>query len=63
MAGSDPIQTLRDLGERSGRVHLKDITAQGIRFDGWVLVERNRRQEDYEASARNMRQYLKEFSY
>ncbi len=90
--GSDPVQTIRDLGERCRYIHLKDIdlemAAAGMRgqsfcdlgtgdldlpgvmqaleemgFDGWVMVERDRRVEDYAQSARNMRQALRNLGY
>ena len=34
-----------------------------IGFDGWVMVERDRRVEDYAQSARNMRQALRDLGY
>jgi sugar phosphate isomerase/epimerase len=92
MCGSDPIQTLYDLGERCGFIHLKDIemdmAKQGIKgpsfcnlgegdldlpgvmqalhdihFDGWVIVERDRRVDDYLDSAQKMREVLRGMGY
>ena len=92
MCGSDPVQTIRDLGDRCRCIHLKDIememAEQGIKgpsfcdlgegdldltgamqaledigFDGWVIVERDRRVDDYVQSARKMRQVLRDMGY
>jgi inosose dehydratase len=93
LCGSDPVQTIRDLGERCRYVHLKDIdlelaampemkgkcfcdlgtggldllgvmrALEDIDFDGWVMVERDQRVEDYVQSARNMRDVLRRLSF
>jgi sugar phosphate isomerase/epimerase len=92
MCGSDPIQTLRDLGDRCGFIHLKDIemdmARKGIKgpsfcdlgdgdldlpgvmkalheihFEGWVIVERDRRVDDYVGSAQKMRGVLRDLGY
>ena len=93
LCGSDPIQTIRDLGERCAYIHLKDIDPEAvgkadkggdsfwdlgtgaldlpgvmealevIGFDGWVMVERDGRVDDYVQSARNMRQALHDLGY
>jgi sugar phosphate isomerase/epimerase len=93
LCGSDPVQTIRDLGERCRYVHLKDIRPErvgkrpgagekfcelgtgaldlkgvlqvlaAIRYEGWIMVERDSREPDYIASARNMRSVLKKLGY
>jgi inosose dehydratase len=93
LCGSDPVQTIRDLGERVRYVHLKDIrpervgqkhapgekfcelgrgaldlpgvikALEGIRFEGWIMVERDSREPDYVASARAMRAVVRRFGY
>jgi len=92
ICGSDPVQTIRDLGDRCGYVHLKDydpaLVAQGLKgpsfvelgtgafdlpgamqaledigYTGWVMVERDRRVDDYVQSAHNMRRVLSELGY
>jgi sugar phosphate isomerase/epimerase len=90
LCGSDSVQTIRDLGERCGYVHLKDIVPdkvgvhknipnkfiglgkgaidipgvltalEEIGYNNWIMVERDNRVEDYEQSAREMREYLRE---
>ena len=89
LCGSDPVQTIRDLGGRCRYIHLKDIPAhrinnkhapgekfcelgtgaldlvgvikalEDIRYEGWIMVERDSREPDYVRSARNMRGVLK----
>lgn len=89
LCGSDPVQTIRDLGERCRYLHLKDIrpervgrkqgagekfcelgkgaldlpgvlqALEDIRYEGWLMVERDSREPDYVASARNMRATLR----
>lgn len=91
LCGSDPVQTIRDLGERCRYLHLKDIrpervgrkhgagekfcelgtgaldlpgvikALQDIRYDGWIMVERDSREPDYVASARRMRETVRRF--
>src|SRR5688572_20547955 len=91
LCGSDPVQTIRDLGSRCRYVHLKDIPAhrvgnrnapgekfcelgtgaldlsgviealEEIRYEGWIMVERDSREPDYVQSARNMRAVLRRF--
>jgi sugar phosphate isomerase/epimerase len=93
LCGSDPVQTIRDLGQRCRYVHLKDIrpermgkkygpgekfcelgtgaldlkgvlaALEQIRYEGWIMVERDSREPDYVASARNMRQVLEKSGY
>lgn len=90
LCGSDPVQTILDLGERCKHVHLKDLdpaavgshvldgelfwelgtgaldlagvldALKSIGFSGWLMVERDRRMDDYAASARRMRGALRE---
>jgi len=38
-------------------------TLEDIGFDGWVMVERDRRVDDYVQSARNMQQALRRLGY
>ncbi len=89
LSGSDPVQTIRDLGSRCRYLHLKDLpahrvgqrTAPGekfcelgtgaldlpgvlraleeIRYEGWIMVERDSREPDYVQSAKNMRAVLR----
>jgi sugar phosphate isomerase/epimerase len=89
LCGSDPVQTLRDLGQRCRYLHLKDIrpervgvkhapgekfcelgtgaldlagvlqALEDIRYNGWIMVERDSRERDYIQSARNMREVLR----
>ncbi|MDO8542063.1 MAG: sugar phosphate isomerase/epimerase [Opitutaceae bacterium] len=91
LCGSDPVQTIRDLGRRCRYIHLKDLPAhrinnkhapgekfcelgtgaldlagvikalEDIRYEGWIMVERDSREPDYVRSARNMRAVLKKF--
>ena len=91
LCGSDPVQTIRDLGNRCRYLHLKDIPAhrvgnkhapgekfcelgtgaldlsgvikalEDIRFEGWIMVERDSREPDYIQSAKNMRSVLRRF--
>lgn len=91
LCGSDPVQTIRDLGERCRYVHLKDIrpervgkkkgtgekfcelgtgaldlpgvikALEEIRYDGWIMIERDNRVPDYIASAKAMRATLRRF--
>lgn len=91
LCGSDPVQTIRDLGSRCRYVHLKDLPAsrvnnknapgekfcelgagaldlpgviralEAIRYEGWIMVERDSREPDYIQSARNMRAVLRRF--
>ncbi len=91
LCGSDPVQTIRDLGERCRYVHLKDLPAhrvgnkdgagekfcelgtgaldlpgviralEAIRYEGWIMVERDSREPDYVRSAENMRAVLRRF--
>ena len=93
LCGSDPVETIRDLGERCRYVHLKDLdpasvgdadkggpnfwelgtgvldlpgvmdALEEIGFSGWIMVERDCRVEDYEQSACNMRQVLRDLGY
>jgi sugar phosphate isomerase/epimerase len=93
LCGSDPVQTIRDLGERCRYLHLKDIVPdrvgkkhapgpkfcelgtgaldlpgvikalEDIRYDGWIMVERDSREPDYVASARRMREVVRRFGY
>lgn len=92
MCGSDPVATIRDLGDRCFCIHLKDIemhmveqgargqsfcdlgdgdldldgvldAVRAINFTGWMIVERDRRVEDYLASARKMRRVLADRGY
>lgn len=93
LCGSDPVQTIRELGERCRYVHLKDIrpdrvgkkyapgekfcelgtgaldlpavikALEGIRYEGWIMIERDSREADYVASAKNMRATLRRFGY
>jgi sugar phosphate isomerase/epimerase len=93
LCGSDPVQTIRDLGERCRYVHLKDIrpervgtkhetgekfcelgtgaldlpavirALEDIRYEGWIMIERDSREPDYVASAKNMRATLRRFGY
>jgi sugar phosphate isomerase/epimerase len=88
LCGSDPVQTIRDLGSRCRYLHLKDLPAsrvgnrfapgekfcelgtgaldlpgvvqalEDIRYEGWIMVERDSREPDYVQSARNMRAVL-----
>ena len=52
-----------DLG--TGDLDLPGVmqTLKEIDSDGWVMVERDRRVEDYAQSARNMRQALRDLGY
>lgn len=89
LCGSDPVRTIRDLGERCRYIHLKDIRPQmvgkrtrkgekfcelgtgaldlkgvlnalvDIDYTGWIMVERDSREQDYVQSAKNMRAVLK----
>lgn len=89
LCGSDPVQTIRDLGERCRYLHLKDIrpervgkkhapgekfcelgkgaldlpgvirALEDIRYEGWIMVERDSREPDYPGSARAMRETLR----
>ena len=89
LCGSDPVRTIRDLGERCGYVHLKDLDPSKagtfekggasfwelgtgcldprgvmdalaeVGYDGWIMVERDRRVPDPVRSARNMRAALR----
>lgn len=91
LCGSDPVQTIRDLGSRCRYLHLKDLPAhrvgnrtapgekfcelgtgaldlpgvlralEDIRYEGWIMVERDSRERDYVQSARNMRAVLRQF--
>lgn len=91
LCGSDPVQTIRDLGSRCRYLHLKDLPAhrvnnrhavgekfcelgtgaldlrgvvkalEEIRYEGWIMVERDSRERDYVQSARNMRAVLQRF--
>jgi sugar phosphate isomerase/epimerase len=91
LCGSDPVQTIRDLGNRCRYLHLKDIPAnrvgnkyaagekfcelgtgvldlpgvikalEDIRYEGWIMVERDSREPDYVQSAKNMRAVLRRF--
>ncbi len=93
LCGSDPVQTIRELGQRCRYVHLKDIrpervgkkcgpgekfcelgtgaldlkgvlqALEQIRYEGWIMVERDSREPDYVQSARNMRNVLKKLGY
>ncbi|MBN1670835.1 MAG: sugar phosphate isomerase/epimerase [Kiritimatiellae bacterium] len=93
LCGSDPVRTIRDLGERVGYVHLKDIdpaavgkadkggdnfweigagaldldgtleALQAIGYDGWLMIERDRRVADTVASAKRMRDTLRRLGY
>jgi sugar phosphate isomerase/epimerase len=93
LCGSDPVQTIRDLGERCRYIHLKDIrpdrvgkktgpgekfcelgtgaldlrgvikALEDIRYNGWIMVERDNRVPDYVASAKAMRATLRKFGY
>lgn len=93
LCGSDPVQTIRDLGERCRYVHLKDIlparvgrkeapgdkfcelgtgaldlpgvikALEDIRYEGWIMIERDNRVPDYAASARAMRATMRRFGY
>ena len=93
LCGSDPVQTIRDLGNRCRYLHLKDLPAhrvdnprapgekfcelgtgaldlagvikalEEIRYEGWIMVERDSREPDYEQSARNMRAVLARFGF
>ena len=93
LCGSDPAQTIRDLGDRCRYIHLKDIhpavvglrrnvpnkfpalgagaldvpgvlqALEDIDYDGWLMVERDSRTEDYERSARTMRKFLQKQGY
>ena len=93
LCGSDPVQTIRDLGERCRYLHLKDLprervgkkhgpgekfcelgtgaldlagvikALEDIRYDGWIMVERDNRVPDYLASAKAMRATLRRFGY
>jgi len=93
LCGSDPVQTIRDLGARCRYLHLKDIrpervgkkqgtgekfcaigtgaldltgvikALEDIRYEGWIMVERDDRVPDYVASARAMRATLRKFGY
>ena len=88
LCGSDPVQTIRDLGNRCRYLHLKDLPAsrvgnrsalgekfcelgpgaldlpgvlqafEDIRYEGWIMVERDSREPDYVQSAKNMRAVL-----
>lgn len=88
LCGSDPVRTIRDLGERCRYIHLKDVlpemvgrcvtngekfcelgtgaldipgvldALESIRYDGWIMVERDSREPDYVRSARRMRRVL-----
>jgi sugar phosphate isomerase/epimerase len=88
LCGSDPVQTIRDLGSRCRYLHLKDLPAsrvgkrhasgekfcelgtgvldltgvikalEDIRYEGWIMVERDSREPDYIQSAKNMRAVL-----
>jgi sugar phosphate isomerase/epimerase len=88
LCGSDPVQTIRNLGSRCRYIHLKDLPAsrvgnknapgekfcelgtgaldltgvikalEEIRYEGWIMVERDSRESDYVRSARNMRAVL-----
>jgi sugar phosphate isomerase/epimerase len=90
LCGSDPVQTIRDLGERCRYLHLKDLPAhrvnnrsapgekfcelgrgaldlagvlkalEDIRYEGWIMVERDSREPDYVQSARTMRAVLRQ---
>lgn len=92
LCGSDPVQTIRDLGNRCRYIHLKDLPAarvnnksapgekfcelgagaldlpgvikalDAIRYEGWIMVERDSREPDYIQSARNMRAVLRRLS-
>jgi len=86
LCGSDPVQTIRDLGSRCRYIHLKDLpehrrnapgekfcelgtgaldlagvlaALEDIRYEGWIMVERDSREADYVRSAKNMRAALK----
>lgn len=91
LCGSDPVQTIRDLGERCRYIHLKDIlpervgkkqgsgekfcelgtgaldlpgvikALEDIRYEGWIMVERDNRVPDYVASAKAMRATLRRY--
>jgi sugar phosphate isomerase/epimerase len=91
LCGSDPVQTIRDLGSRCRYLHLKDLPAsrvgnrfgagekfcelgtgaldvagvikalEDIRYEGWIMVERDSREPDYVQSAKNMRAVLQRF--
>ena len=93
LCGSDPVQTIRDLGSRCRYMHLKDLPArrvnnkhapgekfcelgrgaldlpgvikalEDIRYEGWIMVERDSREPDYVRSANNMRAVLQRFGY
>ena len=91
---SDPVDTLRKLGDRCAYVHLKDVdlslcppdrrgvgpsfvdlgegdldlagcmeALEAIGYDGWVMVERDGRVEDYIESAKSMRVLLRDMGY
>ena len=91
LCGSDPVQTIRDLGARCRYLHLKDLpphrvgnrhaagekfcelgtgaldlagvikALEEIRYEGWIMVERDSRERDYVQSASNMRAVLRRF--
>lgn len=93
LCGSDPVQTIRDLGERCRYLHLKDIRPErvgqkqgpgdkfcelgagaldlagviealkAIRYEGWIMIERDNRVPDYVASAKAMRATLRRFGH
>jgi sugar phosphate isomerase/epimerase len=93
LCGSDPVQTIRDLGQRCRYLHLKDIrpervgrkdgpgekfcelgtgaldlkgvigALEHIHYEGWIMVERDSREPDYVASARNMRRVLRKLGH
>ncbi len=88
LCGSDPVQTIRDLGSRCRYLHLKDLprhrvdnrhapgekfcelgagvldlpgvikALEDIRYEGWIMVERDSREPDYVRSAKTMRAVL-----
>lgn len=88
LCGSDPVQTIRDLGDRCRYLHLKDLprdrvgnrfapgekfcelgkgaldlpgvikALEDIRYEGWIMVERDSREPDYVQSAKAMRGVL-----
>jgi sugar phosphate isomerase/epimerase len=49
----------------TGALDLKGVlrALEQIRYEGWVMVERDSREPDYVRSARNMRNVLKKLGY